>query len=180
GRPCRCGAAPWSWSSAVPQAHGPAPGHAGPDALAAWSGPCARSSAASGGARTTRPGRPGRASVLTVRGATERHGVRGDQLWNPPPLERYPDTYNKKPLCYAGLAAQKNTNTLYLMGAYGDPAQEKRLKEAFRKAGKKMDMGKSCLRFRSEDDLPLDAIGETVASTPPNRLIAMHEAGRRK
>ncbi len=96
------------------------------------------------------------------------------------PLERYPDTYNKQPLCYVGLAAQKNYNALYLMGAYGDPAQEKRLKEAFRKAGKKMDMGKSCLRFRSEDDLPLDAIGETVASTPPNRLIAMHEAGRRK
>ena len=95
------------------------------------------------------------------------------------PLEAYPDTYNKKPLCYAGLAAQKKTNTLYLMGAYGDPEQRERLEEAFRESGKKMDMGKSCLHFRRADDLPLDAIGEIIASTPPEKLIAQYEAARR-
>ncbi len=83
------------------------------------------------------------------------------------PLETYPDTYNKKPLCYAGLAAQKNFNTLYLMGAYGDSKQRKRLEDAFRKSGKKMDMGKSCLHFRSADDLPLETIGEVIAAIPP-------------
>jgi hypothetical protein len=96
------------------------------------------------------------------------------------PLETYPDTYNKKPLCYAGLAAQKNFNTLYLMGAYGDPKQRKRLEDAFKKSGKKMDMGKSCLHFRSADDLPLDAIGEIIASTPPERMIERYEAARPK
>ena len=96
------------------------------------------------------------------------------------PLERYPHTYNKQPLGYAGLAAQKNFNTLYLMGAYGDPKQRKRLEDAFRKSGKKMDMGKSCLHFRKADDLPLDAIGELIASTPPEKMIALYEEGRPK
>ncbi|HYO47843.1 MAG TPA: DUF1801 domain-containing protein [Gemmatimonadota bacterium] len=96
------------------------------------------------------------------------------------PLKRYPDTYNKQPLCTAGLAAQKNFNTLYLTGSYGDPKQRKRLEDAFRKSGKKMDMGKSCLHFRSADDLPLDAIGEIIASTPPEKMIEMYEAARPK
>ncbi|MGH7566472.1 MAG: DUF1801 domain-containing protein [Gemmatimonadota bacterium] len=96
------------------------------------------------------------------------------------PLERYPDTYNKQPLGYAGLAAQKNFNTLYLMGAYGDPKQRKRLEASFKKSGKKMDMGKSCLHFKTADDLPLDAIGEIIASTPPEKMIAMYEAARPK
>ena len=96
------------------------------------------------------------------------------------PLERYPDTYNKQPLGTAALAAQKNYNSLYLMGAYPDPERRKRLEGAFKKNGKKMDMGKSCLIFRKADDLPLDAIGEIIASTPPDRVIAMYESARGK
>jgi hypothetical protein len=96
------------------------------------------------------------------------------------PLERYPDTYNKQPLGYAALAAQKNFNTLYLLGVYGDPKQRKALEDAFRKSGKKMDMGKSCLHFRKADDLPLDAIGKLIASTPPEKMIAMYEKARPK
>jgi hypothetical protein len=94
------------------------------------------------------------------------------------PLERYPNTYNKQPLGYAALAAQKNHYALYLMGVYQDPAQEARLKEAFARAGKQLDMGKSCVRFRALEDLPLDAIGELIASTPPEAHIARYEAGR--
>jgi Domain of unknown function (DU1801) len=96
------------------------------------------------------------------------------------PLERYPDTYNKQPLAYAGLAAQKNYYALYLLGAYQDSAQEKALREAFAAAGKKLDMGKSCLRFKKLDDLPLDAIGRIIASTPPEAHIAQYEAARAK
>lgn len=96
------------------------------------------------------------------------------------PLERFPNTYNKQPICYAGLAAQKNFNTIHLMGAYADPKQRKQLEEAFRKSRKKMDMGKSCLHFRSPDDLPLDAIGEIIASTPPDKMIEAYEASRTK
>lgn len=92
------------------------------------------------------------------------------------PLSRYPDTYNGQPIGYVALAAQKNNYALYLMSAYTDPAQDAALREAFAKAGKKMDMGKSCLRFKKLDDLPLDAIGRFIAATPPEKLIERVEA----
>ena len=96
------------------------------------------------------------------------------------PLSRYPDTYNKEPLAYVGLAAQKNSYSLYLMGCYMDPATDAALKEAFRKAGKKLDMGKSCLRFKSVDALPLEAIGAVVASMPVDKLLKLYEKARAK
>jgi uncharacterized protein YdhG (YjbR/CyaY superfamily) len=96
------------------------------------------------------------------------------------PLSTYPDTYNGQPLCYAALAAQKNYNALYLMGCYGDAAQTRALKDAFKKAGKKLDMGKSCVRFKTLDDLPLDAIGKTVAATPVKAFIEKYEKARKK
>ena len=94
------------------------------------------------------------------------------------PLERYSGTYNKQPLCYAGLAAQKNFHTLYLMGCYADPKQRKKLEDAFEESGLRMDMGKSCLHFKTADDLPLDAIGEVIASTPPEKMIEDYEAAQ--
>ena len=96
------------------------------------------------------------------------------------PLERYPNTYNKQPLCYVGLAAQKNHNALYLMGAYATGAQRKALEDAFRQAGKKLDMGKSCLRFDDVDDLPLDVIGKVVASIPPEKWVEIYESSHPK
>ena len=93
------------------------------------------------------------------------------------PLARYPDTYNKQPLAYAALAAQKNYYALYLTCAYQDG--ERRLRDGFAAAGKKLDMGKSCVRFKRLEDLPLDVIGDVVASTPPDAFIALHEASRK-
>ena len=63
------------------------------------------------------------------------------------PLETYPDTYNGQPLAYAGLAAQKNANSLYLTCAYSAPERAERLKAAALANGRKLDMGKSCIRF---------------------------------
>jgi len=94
------------------------------------------------------------------------------------PLERYPTTYNGQPLGYAALAAQKNSYSLYLLGAYMDPEQEEALLEAFRREGKKLDRGKSCVRFKRTADLPLDAIGELIAATTPEQFIARYEASR--
>jgi hypothetical protein len=96
------------------------------------------------------------------------------------PLERYPDTYNKQPLGYVALAAQKNYYSLYLTSSYMDAARTRSLADEFEKAGKKLDMGKSCVRFKKLDDLPLDVIGRAVASTPPEEFIAQYEASRRK
>ena len=96
------------------------------------------------------------------------------------PLESYPHTYNGQPLGYCALAAQKNYFALYLSCVYGDQEQEARLREGFERAGKRLDMGKSCLRFRRLEDLPLEVIGRTVASTTPERFIEIYEAGRKK
>ena len=96
------------------------------------------------------------------------------------PLERYPDVDNGQPLSYAGLAAQKNHYALYLMGAYANPNIGKGLASEFKKRGKKLDMGKSCLRFKALDDLPLDVIADVIASTPVDLMISYYEKSRNR
>ena len=96
------------------------------------------------------------------------------------PLEDYPDTYNGQPLGYLALAAQKRYYSLYMMGVYGFPEQEQKLVEGFEEAGKKLDMGKSCVRFRKLEDISLDVLGELIASTPPTAMIARYEESRKK
>jgi hypothetical protein len=94
------------------------------------------------------------------------------------PLEDFPDTYNGQPLTYVALAAQKNHFALYLMCAYGDGKHATWLADQFKKAGKKLDMGKSCLRFKKLDDLPLEVIGQLVARVTPEKYIAFYKASR--
>ena len=94
------------------------------------------------------------------------------------PLERYPNTYNEQPLAYAALASQKHHMSLYLMALYADPDQEQSFEERYRATGKRYDVGKSCVRFRRIDDLPLDLIAEVIASTSVDEYIARYEAAR--
>lgn len=96
------------------------------------------------------------------------------------PLETYPATYNGQPLCIAGLASRKNNCTLYLTGTYGDPKLHAWLEREFKKRGLKFDMGKSCLHFKTVDDLPLDVIGKFVAKVTPAKYIKFYEASRGK
>jgi hypothetical protein len=96
------------------------------------------------------------------------------------PLARYSDTYNGHPLWYVALASEKSYLSLHLMSIYADAVQAQCLKDGFRSAGKKLDMGKACIRFQSTDDLPLDVIGTIVASTPIDRWIAVAEGLRRR
>ena len=94
------------------------------------------------------------------------------------PLSTYPDTYNKQPLSYMALAAQKNNYALYMMNVYGNPKLMGKLVAAYKASGTRLDMGKGCLRFKSLEELPIDVIGEIVASTPPDELIMRHETAR--
>jgi hypothetical protein len=96
------------------------------------------------------------------------------------PWERYSDTYNGHPLWYIALSNAKSYLSLHLMSVYGDPEQARRLEDGFRTAGKKCDMGKACVRFRSADDLPLDVIGELIASTPVDRWVEIAQTARRR
>ncbi|MBI3831630.1 MAG: DUF1801 domain-containing protein [Planctomycetes bacterium] len=94
------------------------------------------------------------------------------------PLERFPNTYNGQPLMYLALAAQKNYCVLHLMCVYMNPVKQKFLRDAFKKAGKKLDMGKACIRFKSLDDLPLKAIAKVIASVKPEGYMAYYEKSR--
>lgn len=123
-----------------------------------------------------------RAIIRTLRALLNRRipkGYRESMAWGAItwsiPLETYPETYNGQPLCYAALASQKNHLAIYLMCAYGDAAERQKLEDGFRKAGKKLDMGKSCVRFRSLDDLPLDVIGDAVSRMTPRKYIEVYE-----
>jgi uncharacterized protein YdhG (YjbR/CyaY superfamily) len=96
------------------------------------------------------------------------------------PLRRYPDTYNKQPLMYMALAAQKNHYAVYTSGVYMDPLGEPWLKSEFEKAGMKLDMGKSCIRFRKLEDLPLPLIGTIAAAQTVEEFIQVYEKARKK
>ena len=96
------------------------------------------------------------------------------------PLAVYPQTYNGHPLMYAALTSQKNYMSLYLMNIYGDPETHEWFTEEFKARGKKLDMGKSCVRFKNLDDLPMDVIGQAIAKTPFSEYIDIYEASRRK
>ncbi len=91
------------------------------------------------------------------------------------PLETYPNTYNGKPLMYAALASQKNHMAVYLMGCYMVPEIRNEFEKAYNKSGKRFDAGKSCIRFKKIDDLPLDLLGKTIASMDVNEFIELVE-----
>jgi Domain of unknown function (DU1801) len=94
------------------------------------------------------------------------------------PLARYPDTYNGAPLSYVALASQKNYMSLYLMGIYGDKGNRSWFEAAAAKRGAKLDIGKSCVRFRRLGDLPLDLVTEAVGRIGVDEYIGIYEASR--
>ena len=82
----------------------------------------------------------------------------------------------KQPLPYAGLASQSGHMALYLMGVYFDPADAKWLADAWKKTGKKLDMGKSCIRFKKLEDVPLDVVAAAIRRMPLAKYVGMYEA----
>ena len=94
------------------------------------------------------------------------------------PLSVVPDTYNKQPLMYAALASQKRHMALYLTNVYGDESVENWFRERYLATGKRLDMGKSCVRFRKLDDLPLELVGEAIAKTPVDEFVDIYNRSR--
>jgi len=95
------------------------------------------------------------------------------------PHRVYPPGYHcdpKQPLPFACLASQKNYLSLYLGCVYGDTPLARWFQEAWAKTGKKLDMGKSCIRFTKADDLALDVIGEAIRRIPARKFIAYYES----
>lgn len=102
------------------------------------------------------------------------------------PHRVYPAGYHcdpKQPLGFAMLASQKNYMSLYLMSVYGDAGEAAWFREAWAKSGKKLDMGKACIRFASVEEVPLDVIGQAIRRIPAKKYVAAVEgmlAGRKK
>lgn len=96
------------------------------------------------------------------------------------PLETYPKTYNGHPFMYAALAFQKRHMAVYLMNIYGNTETEQWFTEAYRASGKRLDMGKSCVRFKSLDDLPVELVGQAIAKTSPAEYIQIYEDSRKR
>lgn len=91
----------------------------------------------------------------------------------------YPDGYHcdpKIPLPYAGLASQKNHMSLYMMGLYMDKDDVGWFEKAWKATGKKLDMGKACVRFKKIEDVPLDVVAEAIRRMPSPRYIHTYEA----
>jgi len=97
------------------------------------------------------------------------------------PHSLYPAGYHcdpTQPLGFCCLASQKNYMSLYMMTCYGEGPEQNWFKEAWVKTGKKLDMGKSCIRFKQLDYLPLDLIGEAIRRVPVKKCIEFYEKAR--
>lgn len=129
---------------------------------------------------------PDRRAVLApvldlVRGAMptgyEESVAHGMPTWSVP-LARLPRTYNGEPLAYVALAAQKRHSSIHLMGLYADADRQAEFRRRWAASGRRLDMGRSCLRFRSLADLDLELLREAVAGTGVDEYVATYEAVR--
>lgn len=95
------------------------------------------------------------------------------------PHRVFPPGYHcdpKQPLPFASIASQKNHIGLYLFCVYATPELQEWFREAWTKAGKKLDMGKGCVRFKKLTDVPLDVVGETIKRVPTKKFIETYQA----
>jgi uncharacterized protein DUF1801 len=94
------------------------------------------------------------------------------------PLSIYPQGYHcrkDEPLPFISLASQKNNMAIYMFCLYGDKKDAERFQKEYKASGKKLDMGKSCIRFKKTEDLALDVIGKAIAGTPVKKHIEVYE-----
>ena len=96
------------------------------------------------------------------------------------PLATFPDTYNGRPLMYAALANQKRHMAVYLTSVYADPDRLAAFRDAWTATGRRLDMGTSCVRFRSVDDVPLEVLGDIIGGTTVEEFTALERAARGK
>jgi hypothetical protein len=94
------------------------------------------------------------------------------------PHKLYPPGYHcdpKQPLPFTGLGSQKNHLSLGIMSTYMNGEEDQWFRTAWKKTGKKLDMGKCCVRFRKLEDVPLEVIGEAIKRMPAKKYIALYE-----
>jgi hypothetical protein len=96
------------------------------------------------------------------------------------PHSLYPDGYHcdpKQPLPFLSIASQKNFIAVYHMGLYSDPKMLEWFKSEYAKQAKyKLDMGKSCIRFKKPEDIPFELMGRLAAKMSPQQWIDQYES----
>jgi hypothetical protein len=96
------------------------------------------------------------------------------------PLATLPNTHNGHPLTLAALGAHTKRMTIYLMSVYGDPKLRREFEVAYKRTGKKLDMGGCCVHFKTLDDLPLDVVGNTIARVAVDQYVERYVNSRTK
>jgi hypothetical protein len=120
-----------------------------------------------------------RAVILANLDADYEEGMQYGMIGYRVPHRVFPAGYHcdpKQPLPFACVASQKNHMSLYLMSAYGEGLEHEWLRREWAKTGKKLDMGKCCIRFKRLEDLALEVIGEAVRRVPAKKYIAQYQA----
>ncbi len=125
-----------------------------------------------------------REAISTVRNMILKHlpqgyeeGMQYGMIGYFVPHSLFPAGYHcdpSQPLCFASLGSQKNHMALYLMCVYMDSPTAEKFKDNYAKTGKKLDMGKACIRFKRAEDLALDLIGQTIASVTVDRYLSKY------
>ena len=100
------------------------------------------------------------------------------------PHSKYPAGYHcdpKQPLPFMGIASQKNFIAVYHMGVYADPKLLNWFVDEYKKAvPTKLDMGKSCIRFKKTEQIPYKLIGELASKMSPNDWIKTYEKNMKR
>jgi hypothetical protein len=120
-----------------------------------------------------------RAAILKNLDKDYEEGMQYGMIGYYVPHRVYPAGYHcdpKQPLPFVGLASQKSHMAVYMMCIYGSPKAEERFREEWAKTGKKLDMGKSCIRFKKLEDLALDVIADAIQRVPAKEHIKVYEA----
>ena len=126
-------------------------------------------------------------AINAVRDAVNEHLPRGYEesvdwgmlAWVVP-LATLPNTHNGHPLLLAALGAHRKLMTIYLMSVYDDPTLRREFQTAYKKTGKKLNMGGCCVHFKKLDDLPLDVVGNTIARVAVGQYVERYLNARKK
>jgi hypothetical protein len=110
-------------------------------------------------------------------------GIQGGSISYHVPHSVFPAGYHcnpEQPLPFAGIASQKHHIGLYLFCVYSDPTLEAWFREAWLETGQRLDMGKSCVRFKTLEHVPLEVVGELFRRVKAKAFIAQYQASRRR
>jgi hypothetical protein len=128
-----------------------------------------------------------KAAINAVRKAVNKHlpkGYKETVDWGMlawvVPFTTFPHTHNGRPLMFAALGAHRKLMTIYLMSVYSDARIRREFEVAYKRTGKQLDMGGSCIHFKTLDDLPLDLVGHTIARVTVADFIEQYERTRPK